>query len=74
LAWPEEKKARARLTNPAHGEALPVHGFRMLLADLATLTRNTICFGGKSLITALAKPTAVQSRALRPLAAEPAVA
>jgi hypothetical protein len=65
-----ETKARARLTDPAHGEALPVHSFRTLLADLGTLTRNTICFGGKSLVTVLAKPTAVQTRALQLLGAE----
>jgi Transposase DDE domain len=69
-----EKKARARLTDPAHGEALPVHSFRTLLADLGTLTRNTICLGGKSLVTVLAKPTAVQTRALQLLGAELGVA
>jgi hypothetical protein len=65
-----EKKARTRLTDPAHGEALPVHSFRTLLADLGTLTKNTICFGGTSLVTVLAKPTAVQSRALQLVRAE----
>jgi hypothetical protein len=65
-----EKKARARLTDPAHGEALPVHGFRTLLADLGTLTKNTVCFGGKSELTVLAKPTAVQRGALGLLGAE----
>jgi hypothetical protein len=40
------KKARARPTDLAHGEALPVHNFRTLLAGLATLTRNTIRFDG----------------------------
>jgi hypothetical protein len=65
-----ETKARARLTDPAHGEVLPVHSFRTLLADLGTLTKNTVCFGGKSLVTVLAKPTAVQSRALQLLGAE----
>jgi hypothetical protein len=69
-----ETKARARLTDPAHGEALPVHSFRTLLADLGTLTRNTICFGGKSLVTVPAKPTAVQTRALQLLGAELGVA
>jgi hypothetical protein len=68
------KKAGARLTDPMHGEAVPVHSFRTLLADLGTLTRNTICFGGKSLVTVLAKPTAVQSRALQLLGAELGVA
>jgi len=65
-----EKKARTRLTDPAHGEVLPVHGFRTLLADLATLTKNTVCFGGNGLVTVLAKPTATQTRALRLLGAE----
>ena len=65
-----EKKARARMTDPARGEALLVHSFRTLLADLATLTKNTVCFGGKSLVTVLAKPTAIQSTALQLLGAE----
>jgi transposase len=65
-----EKKARTRLTDPAHGDVLPVHGFRTLLADLATLTKNTVCFGAKSLVTILAKPTATQTRALQLLGAE----
>jgi hypothetical protein len=69
-----EKKASAQRTDPAHGEALPVHSFRTLLSDLATLTKNTVCFGGKSLVTVLAKPTAAQNRALQLLGAEPIVA
>ena len=64
------KKACARLSDPAHGEVLPVHSFRTLLADLATLTKNTVCFGAKSELTVLAKPTAVQRRALGLLGAE----
>src|ERR1700692_720277 len=65
-----ETKARTRPTDPARGEALLVHSFRTLLADLTTLTKNTVCFGGKSLVTVLAKPTAIQSRALQLLGAE----
>jgi hypothetical protein len=38
------------------------------------LTKNTVCFGGKSLVTVLAKPTAAQNRALQLLGAEPIVA
>src|ERR1019366_10318684 len=57
------KKACARLSDPAHGEVLPVHSFRTLLADLGTLTKNTVCFGGNSELTVLAKPTPVQNRA-----------
>jgi hypothetical protein len=64
------KKARARLSDPAHGEVLPVHSFRTLLADLGTLTRNTVGFGGTSELTVLSKPTAVQHRALALLGAE----
>jgi hypothetical protein len=65
-----EKKTCARLTDPTHGEALPVHSFRTLLTDLATLTKNIVCFGGKSLVAVLAKPTPVQSRALQLVGAE----
>ena len=46
-------------------EGLPVHSFRTLLADLATLTRNTIVVAitpGLPLCV-LAKPTPVQRRA-----------
>ena len=64
------KKARTGLSDPAHGEKLPVHSFRTLLADLGTLTKNTVRFGGKSELTVLAKPTAVQHRALGLLGAE----
>ena len=45
-------KARARKTDD--GE--PVHSFRTLLADLATLTHNTMRLG-------LSRPTAIQQRA-----------
>jgi len=57
-------KAGRKHTEPIEGETLPVHSFRPLLADLATLTRNTICFGGEALSTVLATPTAVQRRVL----------
>jgi transposase len=64
------KKACTRLSDPARGERLPVHSLRTLLADLGTLTKNTVCFGGKSELTVLAKPTPVQHRALGLLGAE----
>jgi hypothetical protein len=64
------KKACTRLSDPAHGKVLPVHSFRTLLADLGTLTKNTVCFGGGSELTVLAKPTPVQHRALGLLGAE----
>jgi transposase len=46
-------------------EGLPVHSFGSLLADLATLTRNTIitAITPNLPITVLARPTAVQQRA-----------
>ena len=52
-------KARARETDD--GE--PVHSFRTLLADLATLTRNTVRFGDNLPITVLSRPTPLQQRA-----------
>jgi hypothetical protein len=51
-------KARARETD--NGE--PVHSFRTLLADLATLTRNTVRFGDNLPITVLSRPTPLQQR------------
>jgi transposase len=52
-------KARRRQTD----EGAPVHSFRTLLADLATLTRNTVRFGDALPITVLSRPTPVQQRA-----------
>jgi Transposase DDE domain len=52
-------KARARKTED--GE--PVHSFRTLLADLATLTRNTVRFGDNLPMTVLSRPTPLQQRA-----------
>jgi hypothetical protein len=46
-------------------DGLPVHSFRTLLADLATLTRNTVvtAITPALLLTVLARPTPVQRRA-----------
>jgi len=46
-------------------DGLPVHSFRTLLADLATLTRNTVVTAIASALplTVLARPTTVQRRA-----------
>jgi Transposase DDE domain len=52
-------KARARKTED--GE--PVHSFRTLLADLATLTRNTVRFGDTLPMTVLSRPAPIQRRA-----------
>ena len=51
-------KAKAASRKTADGQ--PVHSFRTLLQDLATLTRNTVRFGDAPPVTMLAKPTAMQ--------------
>jgi len=57
------RKAASKRTDPAHGEPLSVHSFRTLLADLATLTRNTVRLGRDRIDIILAAPTQVQRRA-----------
>jgi hypothetical protein len=57
-------KTATKRTDPADGEPLPVHSFRTLLADLATLTRNRVRLGRDRLVTLLATPTKLQRRAL----------
>ena len=57
-------KARARKTE----DGQPVHSFRTLLADLATLTRNTVRFGDNLPMTVLSRPTPLQQRAFDLLA------
>jgi hypothetical protein len=57
-------KAASKRTDPACGEVLPVHSFRTLLADLATLTRNVVRIGRDSVSILLATPTPLQRRAL----------
>ncbi len=58
-----KRKAASKLTDPAHGERLPVHSFRTLLADLATLTRNLVRLADERDHVLLAAPTKVQRRA-----------
>ena len=57
-------KARARKTE----DGQPVHSFRTLIADLATLTRNTVRFGDNLPMTVLSRPTPLQQRAFDLLA------
>jgi hypothetical protein len=72
------RKAARKRTDDGH----PVHSFRTLLADLATLTRNTVRFGkdpgsnpGKALCaTVLATPTPFQRHVFDLLAISPAAA
>src|SRR5215468_2391707 len=54
------RKARKKQTD----DGQPVHSFRTLLADLATLTRNTVRCGRGPAIALLARPTEIQQRAL----------
>ena len=49
-------KAAGRRTAEGH----PVHSFRTLLADLATITRNTVRLGDAPPTTLLARPTTLQ--------------
>src|SRR5215470_11823285 len=58
------RKAARKRTDPADGEVLPVHSFRTLLGDLATLTRNLVRLGQDHLCAILATPTRTQHRAL----------
>ena len=61
-----ERKAKAKFTD----YGMPVHSFRSLLADLASLTRNTVRFGRNHTIEILATPT--ERRAFDLLALKPA--
>src|SRR5512134_2441652 len=54
-------RAKARARKAENDEM--VHSFRTLLADLATLTRNTVRFGSASPMTVLSRPTPLQQRA-----------
>lgn len=68
------RKASTQRVDVGDGESQPVHSFRTLLADLATLTRNTVCFGGQKMLTIQTTPTPVQRRALSLLGVELAAA
>lgn len=68
------RKASTQHTEAADGQVQPVHSFRTLLDDLATFTRNTVCFGGKKMLTVQATPTPIQRRAFSLLGVEVAAA
>lgn len=55
--------ARQKALSRQTADGLPIHSFRSLLADLATLTRNHVRMGEQT-FDMLATPTAVQQRAL----------
>jgi Transposase DDE domain len=54
-----ERKAKTKRTD----DGLPVHSFRTLLADLATLTRNTVRWANAPAVALLASPTPIHQRA-----------
>jgi DDE family transposase len=68
------RKASTQRSEADGGEIHPVHSFRTLLGDLATLSRNTVCFGGQKTLTVQTTPTPLQRRALRLLGIEAAAA
>ena len=55
-----KRKVRTKRTD----DGLPVHSFRTLLADLATIARNRVSFGKAGEFTVTTRPTAIQQRAL----------
>ncbi len=59
-------KAATEPFDPAPGQP---HGFRTLLADLATLTRNRVQFGPERRETMIATPTELRRTALNMLGA-----
>jgi hypothetical protein len=65
--------ARRKATTKRTADGLPAHSFRSLLADLATLTRNTVRFGRGTTTELLATPTPLQQRALDLLGLKPAL-
>ena len=69
-----QRKAATQHVDVGDGEIHPVHSFRTLLLDLATLTRNTVCFAGKKMLTVQSTATPVQRCALRLLNVELAAA
>ncbi len=66
------RKAASKQTEPGGGVVLAVHSFRTLLNDLATLTRNVICFGGDKLSIVTTIPTELQRRAFNLMGADSA--
>ncbi len=69
---PAQRSAAAqdKAASKRTADGFPVHSFRSLLADLATLTRNRVRMGERT-FDMLATPTAVQQRALDLLQARP---
>ncbi len=64
-----KRKAKGKRTD----DGLPVHSFRSLIADLATLTRNQVRFGTGDTFVMLATATKVQQRAFDLLGIRPSI-
>ena len=66
IVAPAQRSASAqhKAVSKQTADGLPVHSFRTLLSDLATLTRNRVRLGEQS-FEMLATPTEVQQRALQ---------
>jgi hypothetical protein len=62
-----KRKAKTKRTD----DGLPVHSFRTLLADLATLTRNSVRCAKSPAMALLARPTQIQQRAFDLLGVKP---
>ena len=60
--------AQSKAARKRTAEGRPVHSFRSLLQDLATLTRNLVRFGDAPPVIMLARPTALQQHAFDKLA------
>ena len=68
------RKTSTQRIDVGDGDVQPVHSFRTLLGDLATLARNTVCFAGQQMLTVHTTPTPVQRRAFSLLGIELAAA
>jgi hypothetical protein len=64
--------ARRKHETKRTDDGLPVHSFRSLLTDLATMTRNQVRFGQGNTFTMLATPTTLQQHAFSLLGVTPA--
>ncbi len=66
-------KAQNKASSKRTEDGLPVHSFRTLIKDLATLTRNTVSteLNPDATFEILAQPTAVQQRAFDLLGLSP---
>ena len=68
------RKASTQRVDGHDGASYPVHSFRTRLTDLATLTRNTVCFAGPKALTVQTTATPLQRQALSLLGVELAAA